>query len=200
MNHYQQYAPLHDQNYNQPQNRPQNQKNPAWSQQFNQSQYQQFATYKKQNKPEIRKDTINNRMHTRTNGGDIYNRECQYVPRLQTLNNEMCERSMDDPSREMKRNYKVEHTFNRDSKHEMEQRNNPNYNDRGRSSGAGHNRVDNRFSQYTFKNKKEDLNDRLSALGLRSTVQGNYPINKKIPFLDMRPQNTSEIDYDEYEQ
>ena len=56
---------------------------------------------------------------------------------------------------------------------------------------------DNRMSQYTFKNKKDDLNERINSFGRTATVQTPFPIQKHNPYLDMRPQNTSDMDYEQ---
>ena len=53
-------------------------------------------------------------------------------------------------------------------------------------------------SNTIFKNKKDDLNERLNALGQRATVSGALPIHEFNPYLDMRPQNTSDLYYSNF--
>ena len=161
--------------YSQPGNVKIPQENAEWHNQFGMRQYDNYLKFKNEHAPEVKSETINNRMNTRNTDNQ---REYQYVPRLQSKNSELCERNM--IREHIDRDYTIDKHFLRSSKQDLEA-NNP--------------FIQNRKSNYTFKNKKQDLNERIRNLGYRVNTRMSMPFTQTIPFLDMRPQNTSEIDY-----
>ena len=190
----------HPNTYNVRVNRPrQPQQNAPWASQFNSDQYKQYQSYQKTNPQEIRKDTINSRMSGHhTNHPQMIKQSHQYVPRLQTLNNQMFERRIQNPSSNIQQDYALQDNFNRNSRilsHSAsigESHQEPN------QIGMKQQRdfMENKSTAYTFKSKKDDLNDRMSAFGMRATAQQSMPIHEFNPYLDMRPQNTSDLNYE----
>ena len=188
----------HPNTYNSRANRPQSQQNAPWQSQFRSDQYKQYQSYQKTNPQEIRKDTINSRISGHnTNHPQMRQQSHLYVPRLQTLNNQMFERRIQNPSSNIQQDYTLQDTFNRNSKIMSgaasigESHQGPN------KIGMKQQRdfMNNKSTAYTFKSKKDDLNERLSAFGMRADAQQSMPIHDFNPYLDMRPQNTSDLDY-----
>ena len=178
---------------------PQQQQNARWLSQFNSDQYKQYQSYQKTNPQEIRKDTINSRMSGHhTNHPQMRQQSHQYVPRLQTLNNQMFERRIQNPSSNIQQDYALQDNFNRNSRIMSgaasigESHQGPN------QIGMKQQRdfMKNKSTAYTFKSKKDDLNERISAFGMRATAQQTMPIHEFNPYLDMRPQNTSDLNYE----
>ena len=107
----------HPNTYNSRANRPKAQQNAPWQSQFRSDQYKQYQSYQKTNPQEIRKDTINSRMSGHhTTHPQMKQQSHQYVPRLQTLNNQMFERRIQNPSSNMKQDYTLQDNFNRNSR------------------------------------------------------------------------------------
>ena len=190
----------HPNTYNARVNRPsQPQQNAPWASQFSSDQYKQYQSYQKTNPQEIRKDTINSRMSGhRTNHPQMRQQSHQYVPRLQTLNNQMFERRIQNPSSNMKQDYALQDHFNRNSRILSQSASIGESHQGPNQIGMKQQRdfMKNKSTAYTFKSKKDDLNDRLSAFGMRATAQQSMPIHEFNPYLDMRPQNTSDLNYE----
>jgi hypothetical protein len=200
-NPYRQSAPQHTNTYSNQQVRPPSQPNAPWQQQFH--TFQQNNSETQYIKPQKQKrDIANSRVNNRANqDSQLYtaHQPYHYVPRLQSQNNEMFQRRVQRPGENVERNYGVERSFGMDSH---------NVNDSTKSLASfyegtnpigmqqQHDFMDTRSQTYTFKNKKDDLNDRLNAQDRRTTsVNGSMPIHEYNPYLDMRPQNTSDIQY-----
>jgi len=181
MNQYQQTNYIHSEyNYTQPSKEKATQKNANWHSQFDFNNHNDYLNYKQQHKPEMKKNTINNRIRNR-NQHYINKQNVHYIPRLQNINNELCNRTMNNYT--VDRNYDIQHQFNQDSKQNIITNYEP--------------QIQQCKSKNIFKSKKDDLNERMSLMKLRPNVQKTLPFIKNIPFLDMRPKNTSEIDYEE---
>ena len=90
------------------------QQNPPWKQQFPKEQYNTYAQYQHKNPQEYKKDTINNRMnsHIKQDGSIRKDPGFQYVPRLQSSNNEMFERNIHNPTYDIQRNNTHTHILN----------------------------------------------------------------------------------------
>jgi len=190
----------HPNTYNARVNKPsQPQQNAPWASQFSNDQYKQYQSYQKINPQEIRKDTINSRMSGHnTNHPQMRQKSHLYVPRLQTLNNQMFERRIQNPSSNMKQDYTLQDNFNRNSKIMSQSASIGESHQGPNQIGMKQQRdfMKNKSTAYTFKSNKDDLNDRLSAFGMRATAQQSMPIHDFNPYLDMRPQNTSDLNYE----
>jgi hypothetical protein len=176
-------------------NKPnQSMRNAPWASQFNSDQYKQYQSYQQTNPQEIQKDTINSRISGHhTSHPQMRQKSHQYVPRLQTLNNEIFERRVQNPTYNMRRNYGLQNNFNQNSRIMPasigETKQGPNKIGMKQHSDF----MNNKSEAYTFKSKKDDLNDRISSFGMRATAQQSMPIHDFNPYLDMRPQNTSDL-------
>ena len=185
----------HPNTYNSRVNKPtQSIQSAPWASQFNSDQYKQYQSYQQTNPQEIRKDTINSRISGHhTSHPQMRQKSHQYVPRLQTLNNEIFERRVQNPTSNMERDYGLQNNFNQNSRIMPasigETQQGPN------QIGMKQHRdfMNNRSTAYTFKSKKDDLNERISSFGMRATAQQSMPIHDFNPYLDMRPQNTSDL-------
>ena len=98
----------------------------------------------------------------------------------------------------IERNYGIERSFGIDS-HNISQSSNSLASFYGEMNPIGMQQqqdfMDN-VSRTSFKNKKDDLNERLNAQDRRTTsVNGAMPIHEFNPYLDMRPKNTNELYY-----
>ena len=190
----------HPNTYNARVNKPrQPQHNAPWASQFRSDQYKQYQSYKKTNPQEIRKDTINSRMSGHhTSHPQMRQQSHQYVPRLQTMNNQMFERRIQNPSSNMKQDYALQDHFNRNSRIMSQSASIGESHQGPNQIGMKQQRdfMKNKSTAYTFKSKKDDLNERMSAFGMRATAQQSMPIHDFNPYLDMRPQNTSDLNYE----
>ena len=188
---------MHPNTYNSRENKPQPQQNAPWLSQFSSDQYKQYQSYQQTNPQEIRRDTINTRMSGHhTNHPQMRQENCQYIPRLQTLNNQMFERKIQNLSNNHEQNHDLRDNFNRNSK-VMPTSINETYQGPNKIGMKQHQDfMRNKSTAYTFKSKKDDLNERLSAFGMRATAQQSMPIHDFNPYLDMRPQNTSDLNYE----
>lgn len=190
----------HPNTYNARVNRPsQSQQNAPWASQFSSDQYKQYQSYQKTNPQEIRKDTINSRMSGHhTNHPQMRQQSHQYVPRLQTLNNQIFERRIQNPSSNMKQDYALQDHFNQNSRIMSQSASIGESHQGPNQIGMKQQRdfMKNKSTAYTFKSKKDDLNERLSTFGMRATAQQSMPIHEFNPYLDMRPQNTSDLNYE----
>lgn len=190
----------HSNTYNARVNKPrQPQHNAPWASQFRSDQYKQCQSYQKTNPQEIRKDTINSRMSGHhTNHPQMRQQSHQYVPRLQTMNNQMFERRIQNPTSNMKQDYALQDNFNRNSKIMSQSASIGESHQGPNQIGMKQQRdfMKNKSTAYTFKSKKDDLNERMSAFGMRATAHQSMPIHEFNPYLDMRPQNTSDLNYE----
>jgi len=202
-NPYRQESLQHSNTYSSQTKRPMNQSNAPWQSQFQNNQYENYQTYQQshqQIKPTKHKhDVANFRVNNRsTQNAHLYkNREHQYIPRSQSMNNEIFDRRIQNPGETVDRNYGVERSFGIDSHHISDSANElASFYGNNNSIGMQqqHDFIDDRSQTYTFKNKRDDLNDRLNAQDRRTTsVNGAMPIHEFNPYLDMRPQNTSDL-------
>ena len=196
MNPNRQQTYRHPNTYNSRVKQPKTQKNAPWENQFSSDQYKQYQNYQKTNPQEIRKDIINNRLsgHNQTHPQIRQDRH-QYIPRLQTLNNEMFERRIQNPTSNIEQDYTLQDNFNRNSRI-LGTSIGDSYNGPNQVGMKQHQDfMKNKSTAYTFKSNKDNLNERLSAFGMRATAQQSMPIHEFNPYLDMRPQNTSDLDY-----
>lgn len=203
-NPYRQSIPQHENTYSSQQIRPPSQSNAPWQQQFNNTQYKNYQQFQHSNKQikqqEQKRDVANSRVNKRTTqDSHLYttHQPYHYVPRLQSQNNEMFQRHVQRPGENVNRNYGIERSFGMDS-HNIGDSANSLALFYGGTNPIGMQQqqdfMDTRSQTYTFKNKKDDLNERLNAQDRRTTsVNGAVPIHEYNPYLDMRPQNTSDI-------
>jgi len=178
---------MHKPTHQSPQNAP-------WNSQFTNDQYKNYQTYQKTNPQEIKKDTINSRLHGHgAHHPQMKQGNCQYIPRLQSLNNEIFERRIQNPSLNTKRDYTLQDEFNQDSRN-MGAPIDIAHTAPNKMGLKQHNDyMNNRSAKYTFKSKKDDLNERINSFGSHRTTQGHMPIHEFNPYLDMRPQNTTDL-------
>jgi hypothetical protein len=198
-NPYRQSTPQHANTYSNQQVRPPSQPNAPWQQQF--YTFKKYTPKQHTIKPQKQKRNIaNSRVNKRTTqDSQIYttHQPYHYIPRLQSQNNVMFERNVQRPGENVKRNYGVERSFGMDS-HNVGDSDKSLASFYGGTNPIGMQQhqdfMDTRSQTYTFKNKKDDLNDRLNAQNRRATsVNGAMPIHDYNPYLDMRPQNTSDM-------
>ena len=204
-NPHRQEAFQHANTYSNKTQRPMNQTNPPWQSQFQNNQFKNYQTYQQSAQhiqpSEHKRDIANSRVNNRASqNAHLYtDRQYQYIPRLQSTNNDMFERRVQNPGESVERNYGVERSFGIDS-HNVDDSANSLASFYGNNNPIGmqqqHDFMDTRSHTYTFKNKRDDLNDRLNAQDRRTTtVNGAMPIHDFNPYLDMRPQNTNELYY-----
>ena len=190
-----QEAVQHPNTYNSRMHKPQqSQQNATWVSQFSNDQYKQYQSYQKTNPQEIKKDTINSRINGHsTQHPQATHQNCQYIPRLQTLNNEIFERRIHNPSQNIRQDYSLQDSFNQDSRNVGTPINTAHTALNQTGIKQHQDFINNRSNKHTFKSKKDDLNERISSFGLHSNVQRSMPVHEFNPYLDMRPQNTSDL-------
>ena len=138
---------------------------------FSKNTVKQHAIKPQKQKRDIANSRVNNRT---TQDSQLYttHQPYHYIPRLQSQNNEMFQRNIQRPGENVKRNYGLERSFGMNS-HNMDNSAKSLASFYGETNPVGMQQqqdfMDARSQTYTFKNKKDDLNERLNAQNRRAT-------------------------------